>query len=402
MDRKAKEYLEKLCLEIPNRRVGAPGNRAATTFFANQLASFGWQVSRPEFDCLDWTESGAELAVRDELFNVLVSPYSLGGNFEAPLIQVSTLAELEAAELAGKIVLIAGELAKEQLMPKNFVFYNPAHHQEIVGLLETKAPAAILAATTRDPGLAGGVYPFPLIEDGDFDIPSAYMTDLEGERLSDHLGETVRLQIAAERKAARGVNVIGHRGAVDKAKIVFCAHIDAKDGTPGAIDNGTGVVILLLLAELLAGYTGEPGIELLAFNGEDYYAASGEMLYLQENLADFGLIRLAVNMDGVGYHSGKTAYSLYGCSPAQEQAVRTVFGGREGMIAGEPWYQSDHSLFIQNQVPAVALTSDAFTALWTEIAHTSRDHPEIVAPRKLVEVADALAALVGELARLSA
>ena len=58
---------------------------------------------------------------------------------------------------------------------------------------------AIIAATGRDPGLAGGVYPFPLIEDGDFDIPSVYMKDVEGDRLADYAGQEV---IAAECGAA--------------------------------------------------------------------------------------------------------------------------------------------------------------------------------------------------------
>ncbi|MEZ4997668.1 MAG: hypothetical protein R2758_09480 [Bacteroidales bacterium] len=32
----------------------------------------------------------------------------------------------------------------------------------------------MIGATGRSSALAGGVYPFPLIEDGDFDIPSVY------------------------------------------------------------------------------------------------------------------------------------------------------------------------------------------------------------------------------------
>ena len=47
--------------------------------------------------------------------------------------------------------------------------------------------------------MAGGVYPFPLIEDGDFDIPSVYLTAEEGERLAQFLGATATLTIDAER-----------------------------------------------------------------------------------------------------------------------------------------------------------------------------------------------------------
>ena len=43
------------------------------------------------------------------------------------------------------------------------------------------------------------------------------------------------------------------------------AHIDAKKGVPGAIDNATGVITLLLLAERLSRYRGPHILEIFAF-----------------------------------------------------------------------------------------------------------------------------------------
>ena len=60
---KAAAYLQRLCVDIPNRRTGSPGNRAATDLFAQAVAAFGFEVERPEFDCLDWTHAGADLHV---------------------------------------------------------------------------------------------------------------------------------------------------------------------------------------------------------------------------------------------------------------------------------------------------------------------------------------------------
>ena len=73
-------------------------------------------------------------------------------------------------------------------MPKNFVFYNPEEHKRIITLLENSGASASISATGRNAALAGGVYPFPLIEDGDFNIPSVYMTEEEGKRLSGCAG----------------------------------------------------------------------------------------------------------------------------------------------------------------------------------------------------------------------
>ncbi|MCA9906952.1 MAG: hypothetical protein KC547_24020, partial [Anaerolineae bacterium] len=58
--RQAAGWLDKLCVEIDSRRVGSAGNRAATDFFAQTVASFGFEVEQPAFDCIDWAEHGVE------------------------------------------------------------------------------------------------------------------------------------------------------------------------------------------------------------------------------------------------------------------------------------------------------------------------------------------------------
>ena len=400
LSEKAETYLRRLCLEIPGRRVGSEGNRTATDFFAGIVASFGFETESPEFDCIDWTQDGAHLSVDGTPFEAFVSPYSLGCHVITPLVVASTVEELEAAEVSNEIILLRGDIAKEQLMPKNFPFYNPDEHKRIIQLLETKKPRAIIAATSRDVALAGAVYPFPLIEDGDFDIPSVYMTEDEGSRLAERAGKRISLESRANRIPARGCNVIARKGANPNRRTVLFAHIDAKDGTPGAIDNATGVIVLLLLAELLADYSGDLGIEIVALNGEDYYSSPGEQQYLTINAGRFAEIILGINLDGVGYYRGNTAYSLYDCPSDIAGTIHEVFSAHNGLVEGERWYQGDHGLFLMNQRPALALTSDRFTELWTEIAHTPKDSPEIVDTTRLVNVAVALRDLLLHLDQL--
>jgi aminopeptidase YwaD len=244
------------------------------------------------------------------------------------------------------------------------------------------------------------MYPFPLIVDGDFDIPSVYMTDQEGERLASYAGRELTLEIEAERIPATGCNVIARKGDPAPGRAVICAHIDAKDGTPGALDNGTGVVILLLLAELMAGYTGDLGLEIVALNGEDHYSAAGEVQYISHNRDRFSEIVLAINLDLAGYREGQTAYSLYGCPDEIATAIRRAFSSREDTVEGEPWYQSDHSIFIQNQVPAMAITSDRLMELSTHVTHTDKDRPELVDLAKLESITRALRDLLLDLDRI--
>jgi aminopeptidase YwaD len=418
---KAATYLRRLSVDISSRRVGSQGNQAATDLFAAAVASFGFDIQCPSFDCVDWRHDGAELSVAGAAFEAFPSPYSLGCRVRAPLLVISDIAELEAADLSGKIVLLRGEIATEQLMPKNFPFYNPDHHRRIIYLLEAKQPLAIVAVTSRDLQGVGGVYPFPLFEDGDFDIPSVYMTDEEGNRLAEHAAaptavfrdQEISLHSRACRIPATGCNVIARKGrqaASDMRhgrhpaqggdphrRVVLFAHIDARIGSPGANDNASGVVALLLLAELLADYHGSLGVEIVAMNGEDYFSNPGEQQWIALNMGRFDEIVLGINLDDIGYHKGNVAYSLYDCPADLDGVIRRLFSAHQGLIEGEPWYQGDHGLFMINHIPALAITSELLTELMADITHTPKDTVEIVDPAKLVTVAFALRDLLLDL-----
>ena len=387
---KAEAYLRRLCLDIPSRRVGSEGNRAATDFFASVVSYCGFETESPSFDCIDWTQDGAHLTVDGIPFKAFPSPYSLGCHIRAPFTVISTVEELEVAEISDRIVLLRGDIAKEQLMPKSFPFYNPDRHKRIIQLLEMKEPRAIIAATSRNPEMVGALYPFPLFEDGDFDIPSVYMTDEEGNRLAEYSGKEISLESRTNRIPSKGCNVIARRGVHPDRRVVLFAHIDAKIGTPGAVDNASGVIVLLLLAELLADYSGNLGIEVVALNGEDYFSSPGEQQYLTINAGRFDEIILGINLDDVGYYKGDVAYSLYNCPSDIASVIHKVFSAHKDLIEGEPWYQGDHGLFLMNQVPALAITSELLTELMAEIAHTPKDRPETVDTTKLVHVAFAL------------
>ena len=150
----AAEILQTLCVDIPTREVGTAGNRRAADYFADTIARYNFETRRQEFDCLEWIHGDAELSVDGESFQIEVSPYSLGCSLNAPLETVETAAELASVDLKDKILLLHGEIAMQQLMPKYFPFYNPEHHQEIFHLLEEKAPLAIISATSRNPEVA--------------------------------------------------------------------------------------------------------------------------------------------------------------------------------------------------------------------------------------------------------
>ena len=133
------------------------------------------------------------------------------------------------------------------------------------------------------------------------------------------------MQFQAKRIPATGSNVIARRGAQMESSLVACAYIDAKMGSPGAIDNASGVIVLLLFAEILQESSARLGLEIVAFNGEACYAASGQNGFLAQNAERWSEIRLAINLDCAGYLDGASAHTLYACPEALEQAAQHTF-----------------------------------------------------------------------------
>jgi aminopeptidase YwaD len=372
---KAKEHLDILCGVKPNRRTGSPGNREATDFFSATVKKWNYTVDTTPFSCLDYESGKASLICQDQSYEVFTSPFSLGCDVTTDLVIVTTVAELESCQCENKILLMRGEICAEQLMPKKFVFYNPDHHKRIYALLEEKRPSAIITVTEKNPDLVGALYPFPLIEDGDFDIPSVYCTDIVGKEIALKIRKSFRLVIEARRIPSTACNVIARKNQEAPRKIVISAHIDAYWCTPGALDNASGTVVLLLLAEMLKDYEAKLAIEILAFNGEDY---------------NLDRIAVAINLDDLGYKQGKTAYSLYECPDEIDRTACNIFSRYSGMVMGDPWYQGDHMIFVQKGKPAIALTSEKMPELMATITHTPKDTPDMVDCTKLVETASSL------------
>ncbi len=396
LNEKCRKWLKTLCVDIKERTTGSQGNRDATRFFREQLEVLGWETESQGFEAVDWIDGGATLHAGNKEFEVLVSPWSNGCSVRAVLESASSIGELENGDFKGKVIFLHGEIAGEQLMPKNFVFYNPESHQRIISLLEGSGARAIICATGRNAALAGGVYPFPLIEDGDFNVPSVYMTEEEGRQLSAFTGMEVMLNSVSERVPGKGYNVTGSKGQPGNGRIVITAHIDSKKGSPGAIDNATGVVVLLLLARLMKDYSGEKLIEIVAFNGEDYYSVPGQMLWIKANQGKFENILFNINIDGAGFKEGKSAFSFYDLPDSIRNIATRVIEKYPGITEGKLWPQGDHSIFLQYGRPAIAVSSEWFIKNIDnqDITHTPKDNIGIVDCNKLVELAAALSDLI--------
>ncbi len=397
---KAELHLHVLCSEIGERRVGSEANRNSTFYVESILKEAGWMTEVTQLSVIDWLSDGAMLKCDGRHFEVYSSQYSLGCAVAGELVAIDTVSRLEREAIEDKIVLLHGEIAGQQIAPKNFPFWNPEEHQYLISLLEKGNPRALVCATERNSAVAGGVYPFPLFEDGDFNIPSVYMKDTEGVNLLSYTGKTVELISKAKRIPETAFNVLARRRNLQgKKRIVITAHIDSKIGTPGAIDNATGVTVLLLLAELLKEYNTDYSLELVFFNGEDYYGAPGQITYLKQNEGKMDEIALNINIDGAGYIEGKSCFSPFNLPEDMLDLLHEVLWEASDLVEGKPWYQGDHSVFLQQGCPAIAVSSSWFIDNMEDqdITHTPKDNLSIVNYERVAECAQGIATFIEKL-----
>jgi aminopeptidase YwaD len=374
-------HLETLAGQFGPRPVGSPGNLAAIQYIASTFSGCGLAVERQDASFPEWIPGEIRLEVDGEALEAIANPYSPPCDLTAPLAACGTLAELRAADLRGKIVVAHGALARNELTPSYAVYaFGP---DETAEALQAAQPAAVIMAHTRRSGAQ------PLIEDWTFPIPSVTVPARLGLRLAQRAGQTAHLRITGSSRPASFANVVARLPGARPERIVLCAHLDTKHGTPGAVDNASGVSILLALAQEFAGKQLSAGLEFTAFNGEDSTGGSEIYAYMEHDPRLEQILAL-INLDGIGPRLGATSYAVMSASPEMESAVGELAAGFPGLVKVEPWLESDHSYFTFRGVPGVPIS----TAGMPDVYHTPDDTLAWMDPARLEEAARFTAELV--------
>jgi peptidase M28-like protein len=203
------------------------------------------------------------------------------------------------------------------------------------------------------------------------------------------------------------------RGSREPRRVMLCAHYDTRpwcdqdpdssrrhEPVPGANDAGSGVAVLLEVAELLAAEPAPVEVDLVFFDGED----QGRSDQPQEfSLGARGYARAlpAADRPAAAFLFDMVGDRDLGIHPeglSVERAanlVDLVLAGARATGARhfhpEPKYRmtDDHLPLLEAGIPAVDVIDFDYAA-W----HTHRDLPDQVAPESLAEVARVAAWLV--------
>jgi glutaminyl-peptide cyclotransferase len=235
------------------------------------------------------------------------------------------------------------------------------------------------------------------------------------ERELVRLGARVELQAFTDSTLGHPLeltNLIGHFGPANGRRILLCAHWDSRpfcdqdpdparrgDPLPGANDGGSGVAVLLEVAELMSRTAPQVPVDLVFFDGEDQGAASESDQFCRGSLEyarriDPKQIKAAFVFDMVGdrdleiHPEVESARRSTNLVALVMQAARAT-GARHFQPAPRWDVFDDHIRLLDAGIPAADLIDFDYPA-W----HTSADTPDMVSGESLAEVARVAAWLV--------
>ena len=378
-------HLKRLCVEIGPRPIGSPGDHAAANYIQEVFRAAGLVVEIQEFECPAWEHLGTHLALDGEHVDTAANAFSPPCDVSAPSVAVGTVAELEAADLDGRIGILYGDLTKVPLSPKSW-FLKSEREDHIIRLLEEKTPAALITVQPRVGDLER------VIVDWEFLIPSATVPARVGLALLQRRAPRLNLRIQSRVASGHTCNVVARKGGDGQPRIVLCAHYDTTIDTPGALDNAAGVAVLLALAQILNQSNLRYSLEWIAFSGHEYLPL-GDDEYLRRCGDQLDGIMAAINFDGVGQYLAANSIAMFASSAVFQDQVTESVREYPGVTWVDPWPQSNHSTFAMRGVPAIAFSSEGRIRL----DHLRADSIEWVSPAKLQEVVLLATALVDNL-----
>ena len=379
------DSLRHLCVEIGSRPSGSAENQAAASYIHQAFASAGYAVEDQTYAVPAWQHEQTRLELNGQPVSACANAFSPACDVCAPLVPACTLAELETADLTGKIGLLYGDLTKSPLAPKAW-FLKSERDIRMVQLLEQKVPAALITVQAVIAGDLVGV-----IEDAEFNIPSVTVPADVGVALL-RANSAVRLQIKSRMAQGQACNVVARKPGESPFRIVLCAHFDTKFNTPGACDNATGVAMLLALAQSLGQRKHHYCLEFIAFNNEEYLPI-GDDEYMRRNGPSLDDVVMAINMDGVGQLMGSTSIAIYTASAAFQAHAEELTRRYPGIVWVDPWPESNHSTYSWRGVPCLAFSTTA----GEPIHHTKADTMERVNLAKLDETLSLVSDIVASL-----
>ena len=253
---RALEHVRMLAVTIGTRVAGSDNGARAGDYIAQQFASYGYVIEKQTFTFENWADRGTRVQVtapeaRD--FEARPMRFSPPGQMEAELVAIGGIGEESdflKRNIRGEIALVrrggilfsdAARNAERAGAAATIIYNNVPEHFE--GVLHDQTANPVLAISGTD-----------------------------GQMLLDLLAKgAVKIKIESATQVARVTarNIVATKRGASDSVVVLGAHYDSVATAPGANDNGSGVVVLLELARVMAQKSYKQTLAFIAFDAEE-------------------------------------------------------------------------------------------------------------------------------------
>jgi aminopeptidase YwaD len=355
--------VEALC-DFGSRFAGTPSERQARDFILDRFADYGLQNAHLDpFTYMGWRRGTCQAQVISprklplpSAQSLVYSPSTPEGGLRTEVIDVGagTKEEFAAqqAEIAGKIVLASSASSPEGQRIHRREKYGRAVAASAVGFLFANHLPGMLAPT-------GSLRSARVAE-----VPGLGLSYEDGSALARHCRQgqaVIELHVHNEAGPTEAWHVVGEvpgskAGTAEEEIIVIGGHYDGHDIAQGAMDNASGVAVVLELARTFGPLRGQlpRTLRFIAFAVEEL-GVVGSTEYVKKHREDLGPVSLMVNLD-----------ACVGSSPAElvlngfEELRPLLQGFAAGMryqlgLKQRVVTASDNFPFVMQGIPAINL-----------------------------------------------
>lgn len=269
--------------EFGPRAVGTPGHDQALTWLSAQFTALGYRVTGQAV--------------------TLDRPFDQGGTLRVGQLSVPATALYGAGggEQTGRLVRVSPQASTAQM--------------EALGLRGQLAVATcagwngdeVTWSDLVDRALGAGALGLVLVQDCDTvqvqrvpatSLPLVQVSAADGQRVLARAGQTATVTSSVEFRRVTGRNLIAAR--VNAApEVIFGAHLDSVDGSPGANDNASGVLAVLAAARQAAGTPLAERAWFVLFDAEED-GLRGSFAFARDPSYPIRETRAMLNLDMVG------------------------------------------------------------------------------------------------------
>lgn len=281
------EHVSSLVTEVGPRFAGSAGDAAAVRWALNRLGVLGFSRVRSQ-DVLvpRWVRGTAQVAIVTPFPQSLVA-VAIGGSvgtadegLEAPVLSVASLEALAAlapTAVSGKIVFIDERMERTRdVSGYGRTVRNRSQGPSVAGHLGAAALVIRSVGTSNERVVHTGALNYRSDAPR---IPAFALSNPDADLLARQLqtGKPVRMRLhstARELPPAWSANVIGEIPGRERPDeiVLLGAHLDSWDLSPGAVDDGAGVAIVMEAARLISklGHPPARTIRVVLFANEEF------------------------------------------------------------------------------------------------------------------------------------